>query len=244
MDYYVGPEFKGAAKHGSGKGIVDDQGQPVSVGQIGKALNIQHIHGGVGERFAKHGARVGPEGLFQIGLGGGLIHKGDFNAQLFKSNGKEVERAAVNAGGAHHMVAALGHIEQGEHACRLTGRGAQRANAAFKSGDFLLHGVNRGIAKAGIKKARFGKIKKFRHFGGGGVLKGSALHYGQNAGFAIARFIARVQTKRFRFHAVLCCACVGNCRMFPAAMPCDSGTVAQAKGRGNHQASPRNFLYG
>ena len=213
VHHNIGPKFKGAAEYGR-KGIVDNQGQSVLVGQIGKTLDIQHVHGGVGERFTKHGTGVGPKGLFQLGVRGALVHKGNFDAQLFERNGKKVERAAVNAGGADHMVAALGHIEQREHAGGLTRRCAQRTNAAFKRGNFLLHGIHRGVTQAGVKKASLGKVKKFRHFGGGGVFEGGALHYGHNPGLAIARFVARVQTKRFRFHAVLCCAGGGKCRAF------------------------------
>ena len=196
----VRAELKGTAEHGRGEGIVHDQRQAVPVGQPGKTRDIQHIHGGIGQGFAEHRPGVGPEGLFQFFVGSCLVHKGHLNAQLFQGDGEEIEGAAVNAGGADQMLAALGQIEHGQHAGGLPRGSAQGPHPAFQCGDLLLHGIHGGVAQARVEKARFGQVKQFGHFGGGGIFKGCALGDGQNARLSVFRTVTGVQAKGFQFH--------------------------------------------
>ena len=203
MDNDIRPVFKRTAQHGRGKGIIHYQRHTVLVGQTGKAFNVQHIHGGIGQGLAKKGAGIGAHQCFNVGIGSGLIHKAHFNAQLFQGDGKKVEGAAVNVGRTDDMVTTFGDVEQGEHTGGLAGGGTQGPYPALKSRNFLLHRVHRGVGKAGIKKARAFKVKEFGDLGCGGVLEGGTLADGHNAGLAVFRAVASMETKGFEFHGNL-----------------------------------------
>ena len=215
MHHDIRPEGKGTAEHGRGKGIVHDQRQPVPVSQFGETLDIQHVHGGIGQGLAEHRSGIGPEGLFQFFVGSGLIHKCHFNAQPLQGHRKEVEGAPVNAGGTDHVLAALRQVQHGKHAGGLARRGAQSAHSALQSGDFLLHGVYGGIAQAGIEKARFGQIEQFGHLGRGVIFEGRALGNGQYARLAVFRAVTGVQAKGFQFHGV---TFLGNRAEYPRGL--------------------------
>ena len=203
VDDDVGTEIEGTAEHRRGKGIVHDQGQAVTMGQGRDAFDVQHVHGRIGQGLAEHGLGVGADGLLDLGVIGPLVHEGHFDAHFLQRHGEQIEGAAVDAGHADHMVAALGHVEDGDEVGSLSRRGAQGADAAFQSRDFLLHGVHRGITQTGVEKAGSFQVKKLGHFGRGVISKGRALHDGQYPGLTVLGSIARMQAKRFGFHGFL-----------------------------------------
>ena len=93
----------------------------MAVRQPREAFDIQHVHGRIGQCFAKNRTGIGPKSLFKLRVRGVLVYKGDLDAQFFQRDGKKIEGSPVDAGRADHMVAALRDIEQGEHAGGLAG---------------------------------------------------------------------------------------------------------------------------
>ena len=201
MGHDVRAEIQRTAEDGRGEGIVHDEGQAVGVGDAGQPLDIQHVHGRIGQGLPKDGLGFRADGRGDLRVGGMLIHKGHLDAHTLERHRKEVEGAAVDAARADDVLAAAGQIEHGQHIGRLPGRGAERAHAALERGDLLFHRVHGGIAEAGIEKALGLKVEELADFRRGGIGKGGALSDGQNARLAVARRIAGIEAERLFFHA-------------------------------------------
>ena len=114
VDDDVRPPLKGPAAPGGGEGVVHDERHPVGVGGSGKALQIQHRQGGVGQGLAKQGLGVGLEGGVQLLRRAVRVHKGELDAHALHGHGKQVVGAPVEGRGTHHMVTRAGQIEDGE----------------------------------------------------------------------------------------------------------------------------------
>ena len=78
-------------------------------------------------------------------------------------DGDQVERAAVDAGGGHDVVAAGADVEQGEKVGRLTGGGQHRRRAAFQFADFVGHIVVGGILETGVEITAGLQIEQLAH---------------------------------------------------------------------------------
>ena len=85
----VGPPLKGVAVDGGGKGVVYDEGHAMGVGGLGKALNVQHREGGVGDGLAEDGLGVGAEGGLQLSVGAVGVYKGERHPHALHGDGKE-----------------------------------------------------------------------------------------------------------------------------------------------------------
>ena len=120
----VGPPFERTAEIGGAKGVVHDERHTVTVGNTGKLLDIEYVHGGVGHGLAKDGLGVRTEGGRNLLFAGIGVHIAYVDAELLKGNRKEVDRAAVDGGGTHHMVARFEDVEQRDECGTLTTRSA------------------------------------------------------------------------------------------------------------------------
>ena len=65
----VGAPLKGTAHHGRREGVVDHQRHAVVMCGLGKALNIEHGKGGVGNRLAKDKLGIGLKGCLELLIG-------------------------------------------------------------------------------------------------------------------------------------------------------------------------------
>ena len=186
----IAAPLDGTAVHGSGEGVVDDQGNAVGVGGIGELLNVQHGQGGVGDGLTKDGLGVGTESGFQFLVRAVGRDEGELNAHLCHGDGEEVEGAAVNGAAGDHMVAAVGNVENGVEVGGLTGGGQHGSRAAFQLGQLGGHIIVGGILQAGIEIAGGFQIEELAHILTGGVLEGSRLYDGDLAGLAVAGGVA------------------------------------------------------
>ena len=186
----VAAPLKRAAVHGGGEGVVHDQGHAVGVGRLGKALDIQHGEGGVGDGLAEHGLGVGPEGGLQLLVGAVGLHEGKLDAHLLHGHGKQVIGAAVDGGGGHHMVTAVGDVEHSIEVGRLAGGGEHGGGSTLHVADLGRHHVVGGVLQAGIEISAGLQVEQLAHVLAGVIFKCGGLDNGDLAGLAVARRIA------------------------------------------------------
>ena len=183
-------EFEGPAVDGGGEGVVHNQGHAVGVGLLSKHLDIRDHQGRVGEGFGKHAAGVGLERRFQLFPGAARAHKGGLDAHFLHGLVNQVEGAAVNGAGSHHMVAGVADVQHGNQGSRLAGRGEHSAHAAFQGSNLLFHSVHGGVAQTGIEEALGLQVKEVAHGLGAVIGIRCALHNGHHPGLPVAGMIA------------------------------------------------------
>ena len=172
----VGAPFDGTAVDRGREGVVHNEGNAVLVGDTGKFLNIQHIHGGVGQGLSEKEFRVGLERGGNLFLGSILVHESDVDAHFPQGPVDEIEGAAVQAHRAHHMVARLADVEDGEEVGVLAAGKQLGPYAAFQSGEFGGHGVHGRIGQTGIEIARVFQVKQTAHLLAGLILESCTLN--------------------------------------------------------------------
>ena len=186
MGHDVRAPLEGPAVHRSGKGVVHDQGHAVGVGRLGELLNVQHGQCGVGDGLAEHSLGVGPEGSVQLLLGAVRVHEGELHAHPPHGHREQVVGAAVNAGAAHHMVAAARDVEHRIEVGCLAAAGEHGGGAALQLADLGRHMVAGGVLQAAVEIAGCLQVKQLAHILAGVVFKGRALDDGDLAGLAVA----------------------------------------------------------
>ena len=62
----VGTPFEGTAVDRCGEGVVHDEGHPVLMGDLRKALDVEHGTAGIRDGLAEDGLRVGTEGSLNL----------------------------------------------------------------------------------------------------------------------------------------------------------------------------------
>ena len=189
----VAAPLEGTAVHGSGKGVVHDEGHAVGVGGLGELLNVQDGEGGVGDGLAEDRLGVGPEGGVQLLLGALGVHEGKLDAHALHGDGKQVEGAAVDGGGGDHVVAAAGDVEDGVEVGRLAGGEEHGGAAALQSGDLGRHGVVGGVLQTGVEVAAGLQVEQLAHLLAGLIAEGGGLDDGEVAGLPVAGTIAGVE---------------------------------------------------
>ena len=117
-------------------------------------------------------------------------HEGEIDAKLFHRDGKEVECAAVDRGGADDVVARRSHVEGGVKVCRLAGGGEHPGHAALQRRDARRNRVVGGVLQAGVKVAVFLQVEEPAHLLARFIFIGRALHDRQHARLAVFRRIA------------------------------------------------------
>ncbi len=161
----VGTMLDGAQQVGRGEGGVHDEGQAVTVGDLGPALKVEHVGVGVAQRLGVEELRVGLDGGLDGGKVGGADERGG-EALLDERVGEEVHRAAVQVGGGHDVVAGGGDVLHGRGDGGGAGSEAQRAHAALKRGDALLEHRVGGVGEARVDVAGLGEGEAARSRGG------------------------------------------------------------------------------
>ena len=141
----IGAPLKGTAHHGCREGVVDHQRHAVVMCGLGKALNIEHGEGGVGNRLAKDKLGVGLEGCLELLIGavGGNERAGQAHATHGVS--QQVVGTAVDGRACDHMVAGTGHVKDREEVRSHARAREHRSGAALHLADLGGNQIARGI---------------------------------------------------------------------------------------------------
>ena len=190
----ISAPLKGPAVHRGGKGVVHNERHPVGVGRLGKFLDVQHGEGRIGDGLAEHRPGLGPEGCVQLLLGAIRVHKGEVNAHPLHGDGKEVVGAAVDGGGADHVLPAGDDVENGIEGSSLTGGGKHGRGSPLQGADLGGHMVVGGVLQPGVKISAGLQVEESPHLLAGGVPEGGGLDNGDVPGLSVAGSIARVDT--------------------------------------------------
>ncbi|EJW90920.1 hypothetical protein EVA_20971 [gut metagenome] len=190
MGYNVSAPLKGTAVNGGGEGVVHNQGHTVCMSSLRKLFNVQHSKGRVCNGFAEYRFGVGAERSVQLFLGAAGLHKGAFKAHALHGDREQIVGAAVNAGGAHHMVATGSNVEQCIEVCCLTAGGQHGSSAALKCADLGSHHIAGGVLQTAVEIAVCLQIKKLAHIFTGSILKGGRLNNGDLTGFPVSGRVA------------------------------------------------------
>ena len=165
----------------------------MGVGAPRKLFNIQYSEGRVGDGLAKDRLGIGTERRLQLLFRAVRPHKGEVDPHALHGDGEEIEGAAVDGGGGHHMVAAGGDIKDGKEICRLTGGGEHGGGAALQGADLRRHLVVGGILEPGVKITLGLQIEEGPHGLPGGIPEGGGLDNGNVAGLSTPGDVARVE---------------------------------------------------
>ena len=183
-----------AAVDRRGERVVDDDRHAVVVRGGGELVEVQHDERRVGDGFAEHGLGVRPErGVQLLGRAVGA-HERAFDAHLAHRHVDEVERAAVDRGRGHDMVARVADVEQGEEVRRLAGAGEHRGRAAFELADLGCDRVVGRVLQTGVEVAGFGQVEQPAHLLARPVLERRGLDDRGSAGLPVARLVSALDT--------------------------------------------------
>ena len=107
----VGAPLERAAVHRCGESVVNNQGHTVAVSNVGKLLNVEHVHAGVRDCLAEQRLSVRAERLLNL-LGRSIgINESNLNAHLLHCYCKQVVCSAVDSGCRYKVVARLANVQ-------------------------------------------------------------------------------------------------------------------------------------
>ena len=155
MDDHVGAMLDGAQQVGSGEGCVHDQRHVVAVRDVGPGLKVEHVGVGVAQRLGVQQLGVVLDGGLDGIQVGGVDERGG-KALVGERVLEQVQRAAVQVGGGHDMVAGSGDVLHGDGDGGRTGRHAQGPDAALERGNALFEGADGGVGQAAVDVAGLG----------------------------------------------------------------------------------------
>ena len=166
----VGAPLKGTAHHGRREGVVDHQRYAVVVRGLGKALNIEHGKGGVGNRLAKDELSIGLKGCLELLVGavGGNERAGQTHA--LHSMGEQVVGTAVDGRARDHVIAGTGYVKDREEIRRHARAREHRCGAALHLADLGGNQIARGVLQTAVEIARLLQVKQLAHVLGRVVL--------------------------------------------------------------------------
>ena len=102
----------------STKSVVNDQGQVIFFGQVGKFFKVRNIQAGVTNRFEVNGFRVFINMLYEtfhiVAIG-----KAGFDAETFKRYFKLIVGATIEISGCYEVVACLQDVIKSQELCCL-----------------------------------------------------------------------------------------------------------------------------
>ena len=155
----VGAPLKGTAHHGGREGVVDHQRHTVIMRGLGKALNIEHGKGGVGNRLAKDKLGIGLKGCLELLIGavGGNERAGQTHATHGVS--QQVVGTAVNSRASDHMIAGTGHVKDREEVRGHARAREHRSGAALHLADLVGNQIARGVLQTAVEIARLLQVK-------------------------------------------------------------------------------------
>ena len=166
----IGAPLKGTAHHGRREGVVDHQRYAVVVRGLGKALNIEHGKGGVGDRLAKDELSIGLKSCLELLVGavGGNERAGQ--AHTTHGMGKQVVGTAVDGRACDHVIAGTGHVKNREEVRSHARAREHRSGTALHLADLGGNQIARGVLQTAVEIARLLQVKQLAHVLGRVVL--------------------------------------------------------------------------
>ena len=166
----VGAPLKGTAHHRRREGVVDHQRHAVVMRGLGKALNIEHGKGRVGNRLAKDELGIGLKGCLELLIGavGGNERAG--NAHTAHGMGKQVVGTAVDGRACDHVITGTGHVKDRKEVRSHARTREHRSGAALHLTDLGGDQIARGVLQTAIEVARLLQVKQLAHVLGRVVL--------------------------------------------------------------------------
>ena len=192
----VGAPLKGTAHHGRRECVVDHQRYAVVVRGLGKALNIEHGKGGVGDRLAKDKLGVGLEGCLELLVG--AVGSNERAGQAHTTHGvsQQVVGTAVDGGARDHVIAGAGNVKDREEVRGHARAREHRCGAALHLADLGGNQIARGVLQTAVEIARLLQVKQLAHVLGRVVLPRGGLVDGHLARLRISRVIPALNTCR------------------------------------------------
>ena len=174
MDHDGGTVIERPADHGRG-GVVHDQRHAELAPDRGHLADREHGELRVGQRLGIVGAGA-VVGRPPEGLGVGRIGEAHGDAHGRQRVGEQVPGAAIEVGGADHVVAGPAQVLQRHRRGGLAGADGQRRNAAFERRHPLLQRITGGIHDARIDVAELLQPEQVRRMLRVAELVGRGLH--------------------------------------------------------------------
>ena len=192
----VGAPLKGAAHHGRREGVVDHQRHAVIMRGLGKALNIEHGKGGIGNRLAKDELSIGLKGCLELLVGavGGNERAGQ--AHTTHGVGEQVVGTAVDGRARDHVIAGTGNVKDREEVRSHARARKHRSGTALHLADLCGNQIARRVLQTAVEIARLLQVKQLAHVLGRVVLPRGGLVDGHLTRLCIARAIAALNTRR------------------------------------------------
>ena len=191
----VGAPLKGTAHHGRREGVVDHQRHAVVMRGLGKALNIEHGKGGVGNRLAKDELGIGLKGCLQLLIGAVGGDKRASHAHAAHGVGEQVIRTAVDSRARDHVITGTGHVKDREEVRGHARTREHRSGAALHLADLGGNQIARGILQTAVEVTRLLQVKQLAHVLGRVVFPRGGLVDGHLARLRIARMIAALNAR-------------------------------------------------
>ena len=190
----VGAPLKGAAHHGRREGVIDHQRHAVVMRGLGKALNIEHGKGGIGDRLAKDELGIGLKGCLELLVGavGGNERAGQTHA--LHSMGEQVVGTAIDGRARDHVIAGTGHVKDREEVRSHARAREHRSGAALHLADLGGNQIARGVLQTAVEVTRLLQVKQLAHVLRRVVFPRGGLVNGHLARLGISRVIAALNT--------------------------------------------------
>lgn len=159
MDHDVGTMFNGTQEVGGGESIVNDQGQPMIVGDICQGFDISDIQTRVTDTLSEDGfGSVGDcRGKFVVVSGFDEFYR---DPELRKNVVKLSKAAAVKVTGGDDFVPGLSQVNDTLEDGAGTGCQCQCCGPPFECGDPLFKHIGCRIHQAGVDVSEFLQGKK------------------------------------------------------------------------------------
>ncbi|KAB8760612.1 hypothetical protein FH972_026604 [Carpinus fangiana] len=148
VDDNVGAVVDGAHKVAAGaKGVVDDDGHAVLVGDGGNLLKVGHVVARVADALEVDGLGLVVDELGKV-VGVVAVDKLGLDAEARQEDLELVVGAAVQVAGGDDVVAGVGEGGDGHELGRLARRGGNGGGTTLERGDALLQHVDGGVHDA------------------------------------------------------------------------------------------------
>ena len=202
VDDDVRAMVEGAGKVRSGASGVDDERDPVGLGDGSDGVEVGDFEGGVGDGFAEQGACFVVDGVGEL-LGILGIDEADFDSEGGKKVVKLGVGAAVEIAGRDDVITRFGKVDDGIENSGGAGRVGEAGHfvGTFEQGDALLEHSGGGVHETGIDVPKFTKGEEIGSVLGVFEKEGRRAVDGDGLGVGIAiGSMTAVETKSFVFH--------------------------------------------
>src|SRR5690606_19525405 len=135
---------------GRTEGVVDDEGDAVSMGDVGERLEVRDVVLRVADRLDVDRLGVVLDRGFEVGRIV-TLDESHLPAEPGECDLELVVRPSVQVGGRHQMVTCLHERGEREQLRRLAGRGGDRGAASLEGGDPLLEAFVRRVHDPGVE---------------------------------------------------------------------------------------------